>query len=112
MVIKTMLIGIDGNEANFEKKVGVHKQTYEILWGLYKLEDTKKHPNNYIVFLKNPPRENLPKEKSFWKYKVLPARGMWVLTRLMPALLLHPRCDVFLTPSHYLPPLPQCPKYV
>ena len=37
-----MLIGIDGNEANFEKKVGVHKQTYEILWGLYKLEDTKK----------------------------------------------------------------------
>ena len=83
---KHMLIGIDGNEANFEKKVGVHKQTYEILWGLYKLEDKKNRPNNYIIYLKNAPREDMPRTNGYWKYKILPGKGLWVLTRLMPAL--------------------------
>ena len=31
-----MIIGIDGNEANIEKKVGVGKYAYELLWQLYK----------------------------------------------------------------------------
>ncbi len=104
-----MIVGIDGNEANFDLKVGVHQMAFEILWGLYKLEDIKKEGNKYIIYLKNPPNSDLPKEKSYWQYKIIQGKRIWIVTKLMPELILRPHVDVFLALSHYLPPFARVP---
>jgi len=101
-----MIIGIDGNEANIEKRVGVNTYAFELLWGIWKLQDEWKNEHKLIVFLKNDPRGDLPKETQFFKYKVIRGEGAWILTKLMPALLKDKKiCDAFLSPSHYVPPL-------
>lgn len=105
-----MLIGIDGNEANVSAKVGVHQYAFEILWSIYKLQNDWKNEHKVVVYLKNPPNKDFPKENIFWKYKVIPGYGLWIITKLMPQLLRKPRPKVFFAPSHYLPPLTTMPK--
>ncbi|MEK7526464.1 MAG: glycosyltransferase family 1 protein [Patescibacteria group bacterium] len=103
-----MIIGIDGNEANIEKRVGVNTYTYEILWGLYNIDHDR---NNYIIYLKSTPREDLPRQRENWKYKILPGGSVWIISRLVPHLLFtNRRPDVFFTPSHYVPPLTLMPR--
>jgi len=104
-----MNIGIDGNEANVEQRVGVNTYAFEILWGLYKLQDNEsKKRANFTIYLKHPPRSDLPKEEVFWKYKQLPPQKFWVATQLMPHLYkTKSKPDIFFAPSHYLPPF--CP---
>lgn len=106
-----MIIGIDGNEANIEKRVGVNTYAYELLWNLWKLQDEWKNDHKLIVFLKNEPRGDLPKETQFFKYKVIKGGGSWILRKLTPALLKNEEgCDVFFSPSHYVPPLVTIPR--
>src|SRR3989344_3672163 len=106
-----MLIGIDGNEANIENRVGVNQYAYEILHGLYRLQDSLKSPNQYIVYLKNKPSTNLPKENKYWEYKVLPGKGMWIIKTLTPYLLFtRQKPAIFFSPSHYLPPISTIPQ--
>ena len=53
---------------------------------------------------------DMPPESGFFRYKVLPGRGMWILTRLMPHLALsRAKPDAFFSPSHYLPLLAPMP---
>jgi glycosyltransferase involved in cell wall biosynthesis len=104
-----MIIGIDGNEANVNERTGVHQYSNELLWALYNLIDKNKRKHAVVIYLKNDPLSFLPKEKSWWKYKVIKGGGVWVITKLMPYLLIYPP-DVFFTPSHYLPPLMRMPK--
>lgn len=104
-----MLIGIDGNEANVDQRVGVHQYSYEILWGFYRLIKEKKTKNKFIIFLKNPPKDDLPKENKSWSYEVIPGKGFWILSKLLPRLFLGKKPDVFFAPSHYLPPLTHPP---
>ncbi|MFV1917127.1 MAG: glycosyltransferase family 4 protein [Patescibacteria group bacterium] len=105
-----MIIGIDGNEANnvrpdIGERVGVNRYGFEILWGLFKENKKQKNKHKFVVFLKNKPAIDLPKEDTYWKYEVISGGGLWIIRRLMPTLLKNPRPDVFFTPSHYLPPL-------
>jgi glycosyltransferase involved in cell wall biosynthesis len=107
-----MIIGIDGNEANIEKRVGVNTYAFELLWGLWKLQDEWKNKHQLIVFLKNEPRHDLPKETECFRYKVIKGGGMWILTKLIPTLFFgKTRCNVFLSPSHYAPPIAPMPVY-
>jgi len=105
-----MLIGIDGNEANVQSRVGVHQYSFEILWGIYRENKRVGKKHSFLIYLKNSPRKDLPKEISWWRYVVLPAKGLWILTKLMPALMKTKRPDVLFSPSHYLPPLTSIPK--
>lgn len=105
-----MQIAIDGNEANTKEKVGVSTYAYEILWGLYRLNNKKKIPNRFSIYLKSEPRDDLPKENQHWKYKIIKGNRNWVLKKLMPLLFKKPRPDVFFTPTHYLPPITLTPK--
>ncbi len=106
-----MLIGIDGNEANVEERVGVHQYAYEILWGIHRLNKEWKNDHQVIVYLKNLPKDDFPKENLFWKYQVIPGGGFWIIKKLMPHLLFNKtKPDVFFAPSHYLPPLTVVPK--
>ena len=104
-----MIIGIDGNEANIKQRVGVNTYAFEILWGLYKLEDSNSHTKHkFVVYLKSKPLPDMPPENESWSYKILPSRKFWVVTQLMPYLYkTRSKPDTFFTPSHYLPPF--CP---
>lgn len=100
-----MLIGIDGNEANIEKRVGVNVYAFELLCSIYQLLKKTPEKHRVIVYLKSHPLPDLPKEREYWKYKVIPGKGLWILTKLTPNLFFGtPRPDIFFTPSHYVPP--------
>lgn len=105
-----MLIAIDGNEANTKEKVGVSTYAFEILHGLYNLNNNEINPNKFLIYLKNPPNNDLPQENTYWKYKIINGNKNWVLKNLMPQLFKFPRPDVFFTPTHYLPPFTPVPK--
>lgn len=105
-----MIIGIDGNEANTDDKVGVQHYSFEILWALYRLQDEWKGKHKFRIYLKNAPRGNLPREFVGWNYKILRGKGVWILSKLTPHLLMGEKPDVFFSPHHYLPPIPGLPK--
>jgi glycosyltransferase involved in cell wall biosynthesis len=104
-----MVIGIDGNEANVENRVGVNQYAFELLHALYKLPESMKH--KFYIYLKEKPSSELPKEKENWKYVVLPGGGKWIIKKLMPRLYTKKeKLDVFFTPSHYVPPFAPVPR--
>jgi len=104
-----MVIGIDGNEANLEKRVGVNQYAFELLLGLYKLPESKKHL--FVIYLKDNPRSDLPPARNGWQYKILRGGGAWIIKTLMPYLFKNPdKLDVFFTPSHYVPPFSRVPR--
>lgn len=106
-----MIIGIDGNEANLENKVGVNQYCFELLWALSRLQDEWKKRHLVIVYLKNKPLKDLPKETKYFKYKVIPGGGAWIIKKLMPSLFSdRPRPDIFFSPSHYVPPFSPVPR--
>ncbi|MCX6704632.1 MAG: glycosyltransferase family 1 protein [Candidatus Woesebacteria bacterium] len=106
-----MIIGIDGNEANIEKRVGVNTYAFELLWNLWKLQDEWKGKHKLVVFLKGNPRQDMPGETLYFKYEVLKGGGLWILTKLMPRLIFgNPKCDVIFSPSHYVPPIATIPR--
>lgn len=103
-----MIIGIDGNEANVAKRVGVNQYAFELIKNLARLSDEEGYKHQFIVFLKNTPLEDLPEENKNFKYKVIPGGGNWIITRLTPSLMGNKeKLDLFFTPSHYVPPI--CP---
>jgi len=99
-----MIIGIDGNEANIKNRVGVNQYAFELLCYIYKNLKNSPKKHRVIVFLKEAPLDDLPKESKHWQYKVLPGGGLWILTKLMLHLLKKvSRPDILFSPSHYLP---------
>src|SRR4051812_25726635 len=104
-----MIIGIDGNEANEKMRVGVHQYAFQLLKHLAELRDEWKGKHSFIIYLKNEPAEDFPKEFPGWEYRVLPGGGMWILKTLMRQLWKHPEPDVFFAPNHYLPPILRMP---
>jgi glycosyltransferase involved in cell wall biosynthesis len=108
-----MIIGIDGNEINIERRVGVNVYGFELLWNLWKLKAEWKDKHNLIVYLKEKPRDDMPKETKNFKYRIIPGGGMWILTRLMPDLFFgKPRPDIFFSPSHYAAPFAPMPRII
>jgi glycosyltransferase involved in cell wall biosynthesis len=106
-----MIIGIDGNEANVINRVGVNQYGFELLWGIYKLQDEWKNEHKIIVFLKKEPLKDLPEESEYFKYKVLSGTSMWIIKKLTPYLLFsRSKPDIFFTPSHYVPLFSPMPR--
>lgn len=105
-----MVIGIDGNEANVEEKVGVSEYAYELLWQFYKKQVSSI---KYQVYLKDKPRNDLPDENDEWKYRVVGPRKLWTQIGLPLDLYFHrPRPDIFFTPTHYAPRFCPTPSVV
>lgn len=102
-----MLIGIDGNEANVANRVGVGYFAFNTLWGLYQYDSQ----NNYLIYLKCPPKPDLPPPRKNWQYKVIGPQKFWTRLALPFALFFSsPKPDLFYSPSHYTPPFCPCPK--
>jgi glycosyltransferase involved in cell wall biosynthesis len=105
-----MIIGIDGNEANEKMRVGVHQYAFWLLKTLAVLRKEWEGEHQFIIYLKNPPADDFPKEFQGWKYEVLPGEGMWILKKLMPRLWKTKEVDVFMALNHYLPPILPMPS--
>ena len=105
-----MLIGIDGTEANEKVKVGSGQYAYELLWSLYRVNKKITKKNSFIIFLKQPTINDLPKKNSWWKYESIPSGAMWMVTKLAPRLWRSPKPQVFFSPNHYLPVLTLVPQ--
>lgn len=100
-------IGVDGNEANVEKKVGVSVYALNILKYFCKIAAPEIQFN---VFLKNPPLNDLPKENNNFLYKIIPGKFLWSQIYLPLYLYRQKNIDVYFSPAHYLPifcPVPQ-----
>ena len=123
-----MIIGIDGNEANIEIRVGVNVYAFELLRHIYRLSELWRGKHKFVIYLKDKPMAHMPPANSSWIYRVIPGKGVWIITKLMPTLykekyfpgknlqlnskgesiVLSP--DIFFTPSHYIPPLAPMPR--
>lgn len=100
-------IGVDGNEANVEKKVGVSVYALNILKYFHK---TASQQIMFEVYLKNPPHYDMPRTNKYFEYKVIPGTFLWSQIYLPVYLYFHKNIDVYFSPAHYLPyfcPVPQ-----
>ncbi|MFC1711442.1 glycosyltransferase family 4 protein [Patescibacteria group bacterium] len=105
-----MIIGIDANEANIGKRVGVNVIAFELLWGLYKL---KPKNINFRILLSNSPLSDLPKQTNWWQYEVFGPSSFWTFTGLPKRLYFaKPKIDVMFSPSHYGPLISPVPFVV
>ncbi len=105
-----MLIGIDGNEANVKKRVGISEYAYELLqqFRKYQISNIK-----YQIYLKNEPLSHMPKESENWRYRTVKPRKLWTQIALPFDLFVHfPRPDVFFSPTHYAPRFSPVPTVI
>jgi glycosyltransferase involved in cell wall biosynthesis len=95
-----MVIGVDGNEANVENKVGVSVYTFELLKYFAKKADINCQ---FIVYLKDNPGKELPQPKPYFNYRVIPGNFLWSQIFLPISLYIKRQIDVFFSPAHYSP---------
>lgn len=110
-----MLVGIDANEANVEKRVGIGEYAFEMLENLSQIQDSrlKTEDLQFRIYLKEKQKEQLPKEQVGWKYRVVGPKKFWTQIGLPFDLFTHnPKPDVFLTLTHYAPRFCPCPSVV
>lgn len=105
-----MTIGIDGNEANVPRRVGIGEYSFEIL----KNFEEFKVPNvKFKIYLKDAPLPHMPKPRSGWEYIIVKPHKLWTQIGLPVYLWSHfPRLDVFFTPSHYAPRFSPVPTVI
>lgn len=104
-----MIIGVDGNEANVEKKVGVSVYTLKLLNYFSKKANAD---NQFIIYLKNPPRSDLPKENNYFRYQVIKGNFFWSQFFLPLNLYLKKKINLFFSPAHYAPRFSPVPTVV
>lgn len=112
-----MLIGIDGNEANIEKRVGIGQYAFQMLKHIYKVQSAKSKVQStnikFKIYLKDRPLSDLPKESSWWKYKIIKPKAFWTQIALPINLFLEKeKPNVFFSPSHYAPRFSPCSSVI
>lgn len=105
-----MIIGIDGNEANVEKRVGIGRYAYELLMQFAR----KSGPRlKFQIYLKSDPLPDMPPGADFWQYKILKPGKLWTQWRLpLELFVAADKPDVFFSPSHYAPRFSLVPTVV
>lgn len=102
-----MIIGIDGNEANVKRRVGIGEYAFELL---QQFERCKTYDIRFKIYLKNKPLGHMPKEREGWKYKIIGPKKMWTQLALPLNLFFSKtKPNVFFTPSHYAPRFTKVP---
>lgn len=99
-----MIIGVDGNEANVELPVGVSIYTLNLL-NYFQSKSSKDI--QFIIYLRRNPRNELPRESTYFKYQVVKGRWLWSTLFLPIHLwmfkLAGKNVNVFFSPAHYIP---------
>lgn len=105
-----MIIAIDGNEANVEKKVGISEYAFELL---SEFKKNKISNIRFLIYLKTAPRPELPEEDKNWNYRIVKPSKAWTQFGLPFDLYFKkPRPDVFFSPTHYAPRFSPVPTVV
>lgn len=104
-----MIIGVDGNDANIDMRVGVSVYTYELLQYFQKTASKKI---SFLIFLKNKPMFDMPSEHIYFKYVYIYGPKFWLSFSLPLYFLFHKTIDVFFSPTHYTPLYCPCPIVV
>ncbi len=109
-----MIIGIDGNEANVTKRVGISEYAYWLLYYFAKFAESNKSLEvKFVIYLKQPPLKTLPKENVNWQYKIVGPGKFWTQFGLPLNLFLSKsKPDVFFSPTHYAPRFSPIPTVV
>jgi glycosyltransferase involved in cell wall biosynthesis len=109
-----MIIGIDANEANVERKVGISEVAYNTLDQFSRINAEKVNPaNSFNIYLKEKPREDMPTPTTFWKYNIFGPAKLWTQFALPINLYTHfPHPDVFFSLTHYAPRFSPVPTVV
>lgn len=106
-----MIIGIDGNEANVNKRVGVSEFAYELIRNFYKLRNRGEVEFVFQIYLKNEPLKHMPEENEWFNYKTVKPRPAWTQFALPAYLFLDKnKPDVFFSPTHYAPRFARIPR--
>lgn len=96
-----MIIGIDGNEANVARKVGISEYAFELLKNFHAFD---KSGVVFHIYLKDSPRQDMPPERSNWKYIIVKPGKFWTQIGLPLYLYTHnPKPHVFFSLTHYSP---------
>ncbi|MFH0773310.1 MAG: glycosyltransferase family 1 protein [bacterium] len=99
-----IVIGIDGNEANVCRRVGVSVYTLNLL--RYFQSQSSKNLR-FIVYLRNKPQIDLPQQTEFFTYRIVWGPVVWSQLFLPIHLLLYKlmgnSLHVFFSPAHYIP---------
>lgn len=95
-----LTIGVDGNEANVEKAVGVSVYTQRLLayFHSHASEETR-----FRIFLRRRPLPMLPPETEFFRYQVVPGPVAWSQIFFPLHLSFNRSVDVLFCPAHYAP---------
>ena len=94
-----MVIGVDGNEANVQNKVGVSVYTLNLLNYFKKNSDRF---TRFKIFLKEKPLPQLPSPSKYFSYEVVSGKFFWSQI-FLPLRLFKKDADVFFSPAHYGP---------
>jgi len=104
-----MYIGIDGNEANTQNRVGSNVYAHQLLRGIHRLDPQTQ----YKIYLKHPPLKDLPKPTSHWHYHSFGPTKLWTQWRLPLELYLEKtKPSIFFTPGHYAPRFSPVPTVI
>jgi len=95
-----MRLGIDGNEANVKNRVGVSVYAFNLLHYFKKHADAS---TQFVIFLRESPQEDLPKENKYFHYEVVKGKFLWSQFFLPIRLYLRKDIDGFFSPAHYAP---------
>ncbi len=102
------VIGIDGNEANVEKRVGISEYSYQLL----KYFQANEKDFIFKIFLKKSPLPSLPALSSHYSYEVVKPAKFWTQFGLPTRLFRKRDIDLFFTTSHYAPRLSPVPTVI
>jgi hypothetical protein len=97
-------IGIDGNEANVDQRVGIGQFAYQIIKNFKLLSDQKEFNSlKFNIYLKDPPASDMPSCTDFWNYHIIGPKKLWTQFALPIRIGTRRENSVFFTPSHYAP---------
>lgn len=105
-----MRIGIDGNEANVERKVGISEYSFELIkqFSFLKREDIF-----WKIYLKSEKNDDFPSISKNWTYSIFGPSKLW--TQIALPLNLYKdsnRPHVFFSPGHYAPRFSPVPTVI
>ncbi len=104
MKMDNIKIGVDGNEANVDKHVGVSVYTLNLLKYFSTIASEKLR---FVIYLRKKPGKLMPPVSDYFQYLIVPGPILWSQIFLPAHLYLHRIVDVFFSPAHYTPRL--CP---
>lgn len=99
-----MTIGLDGNEANVQNRVGSGQYSFQMLQ-----EFSRDNKHKFVVYLKENPNSDLPKESDSFQYKVFGPKKLWTQFALPLKLTFGSKLDIFFSLGHYGPRFSKIP---